>query len=579
MSNGRMTLIKTNLLSRIALLGFCFFTGLLGASQTAFATDSTLTITLSESTVTADVAPTATPSGTFVQSSSMTVGVSTNHISGYTLSIKADDTTYPGRLKNGNYYLQSIANETTLNDFRSADLSNSNLATSLGLSDCTEITESSNCKGIWGYKPSKLNSATNTNFLPTPGTSGNIIDVTSEPNTTENEYTITLGAKVSPLATVGSYTNAFVFAVVGNNIPFTMEFSENTVENMPVNILDGSSNDATATIPSGTPTRDGYEFLGWCDQATTKSGDTDTCASGHQYQPSQSYTLDATATANNIKFYAMWKPVTYMQDLTSTTIASLLPSVGSTATVKDKRDQQDYTIAKLADNKYWMVENLNLAGGTALSADDTDVTSAYISSFSTSNNLTKTGDTIILPASSTSGFNTANYSYVYNSGNKTNCGASGQNTPCYSYYSWDAATLGSGRTIAKGNTDAPYSICPKGWKLPTSRTTSASNWQTAGDFYTLAHQYGLDSTTSTSESDNGFYTQAGPGTVPSFLLAGRYNSGSFINGGSYGYYWSSTSDSNTSYACYLYFNSSYVDLSDILNRSRGMSVRCLFSGQ
>ena len=261
-----------------------------------------------------------------------------------------------------------------------------------------------------------------------------------------------------------------------------------------------------------------------------------------------------------------------MQDATPAICTAV--DEGQVGQVIDTRDNQVYKIAKLADGKCWMVENLNLAGGTALSADKTDVTSAYISSFTTSNNLTKNGNTIVLPASDTAGFNTNNYSYVYNSGNKTNCGASGQNTPCYSYYSWDAATLGSGRTISTDNTDAEQSICPKGWKLPTTRTTSASNWQSA-DFYAMAHQYGLNSTISTSVSDNGFYTQAGPSTTPNFLLAGYYNNGSFSTGGSYGAYLSSTSYSDTNRACYLDFRSSSVGSADYGYRRFGFSVRCL----
>ena len=289
----------------------------------------------------------------------------------------------------------------------------------------------------------------------------------------------------------------------------------------------------------------------------------------------------ATQTAgdysNVINFVAVTnavpEPAVDMQNLDASLCVTDAPTK-----VKDTRDNEEYLVQRLKDGKCWMVENLNLAGGTALSATDTDVDSSYINSFTTSNNLTKTGDTIVLPASSTSGFDTYNYSYVYNSGNKTNCGASGQyNTPCYSYYTWDAATLGSGRTISTDNTDAPYSICPKGWRLPTSRSTSATNWQTTSDFYVLAHQYGLDSTTSTDESDNGFYTQAGPGTVPNFLLAGYYNNGSFRDGGSVSNYWSATSYSNMGNNRGLYFYSSYVDSAGSYGRLHGGSVRCLLA--
>ena len=78
-----------------------------------------------------------------------------------------------------------------------------------------------------------------------------------------------------------------------------------------------------------------------------------------------------------------------------------------------------------------MVENLNIAGGTALSSEDTDFDANY--TLPTTGNWTVPNNELILPSSALSGFNTNNYAYVYNSGNKENCGASGQNTPCYSY--------------------------------------------------------------------------------------------------------------------------------------------------
>ena len=228
-----------------------------------------------------------------------------------------------------------------------------------------------------------------------------------------------------------------------------------------------------------------------------------------------------------------------------------------------------------------MVENLNLAGGTALDADNTDVTSAYISSFTTSNNLTKNGNTIVLPGSSTSGFNTDNYSYVYNSGNKTNCGASGQNTPCYSYYSWDAATLGSGRTISTHNTDAEQSICPKGWKLPSTYNGSGAAAE-ATDFRKLMIGYGGSSSIQTYDSSTTptgatMYGNIGPGTTPNFLLAGLY-SGSSGTAGSFGFYWSSTSHYGVDSASTLFFDySSYVDsaYNGGTKRYYGISVRCL----
>ena len=258
----------------------------------------------------------------------------------------------------------------------------------------------------------------------------------------------------------------------------------------------------------------------------------------------------------------------YMQDAT-------LADCGQT--MYDKRDSGTgtaYTTA-LIGGQCWMTTNLNLAGGTALSADDTDVTSSYISSFTTSNNLTKSGDTIVLPASTTSsGFDTNNYSYVANSGNAySNC----SNAPgCYSYYSWDAATLGSGRTIATDNTNAEQSICPKGWHLPTTYDGSPND---STDFRKLMIALGgsaeVQTYNSSSTPTGATMSSALQASPNNFLLAGYYYFGSFGDGGSGGNYWSSTSSSDNSLARYLFFSSSYVSSADDNSRRMGLSVRCV----
>ena len=291
-------------------------------------------------------------------------------------------------------------------------------------------------------------------------------------------------------------------------------------------------------------------------------------------------TQAAGTYTGTINFYAVTTPEpktisnsTYLQEVEE--CLSTLPEE-QVYTLKDSRDNQEYKVAKLKDGKCWMVENLNLAGGTALSAADTNVASDYIANFTTSNNLTKdsTNNTIILPVSSITGFDQNNYSYVYNSGNKTdNC----TNPGCYSYYSWDAATLGSGRNISTDNTDAPYSICSKGWHLPNTRTGTDSS----SDFRALMIAYGgsntIDSYDSTTiPTGSTMYSNIGPATmIPQFILAGDYINNSFHGGNNYGYYWSSTSYA----ARYLSLDSNSVDSSRSNNRRYGFSIRCLFSGQ
>ena len=261
----------------------------------------------------------------------------------------------------------------------------------------------------------------------------------------------------------------------------------------------------------------------------------------------------------------------YMQNISASTLATLMPNVGDTTILIDNRDNNSYKIAKLADGKYWMISNLDLAGGTALYSGSSNVPAGY-----------EYTPYYTLPASSTTGFDNdgAAYAYVYNSPNKTDSCGSG----CYSYYSYNAATAMSGTSISTDNTDAPYSICPAGWRLPTSRTTVELAQGTPGsDFYKMAIHYGLKDSVVNEDPDNdgmNFCTlggDCGTNTVPRFLRAGDYSGSTFYNGGANGAYWSSTASSSTD-AHYLGFYSGSVYSAGSNPRRLGFSVRCLFAG-
>ena len=266
-----------------------------------------------------------------------------------------------------------------------------------------------------------------------------------------------------------------------------------------------------------------------------------------------------------------------MQELGKTDYQTeVLASMDSSTayTLKDERDDKYYKVAKLADGQVWMTTSLNLAGGTTLNASDSDV---------------PTNNYFTLPSSSTSGFSSDTTAYVYNAPNKNNPDPSNPTTctpangsPCDSYYSWLTATAGgkdaNGNAVIYVGHNATYSVCPKGWRLPTATTSNASpmtspNWKT-GDNYKLATAYGANLESSYSESAATFYNNAGPGTLPNFLLAGYYYSSSFRGGGSYGRYWSSSSSSSTN-AFYLNFDSSAVNSAASYNRRSGYPVRCI----
>ena len=264
-------------------------------------------------------------------------------------------------------------------------------------------------------------------------------------------------------------------------------------------------------------------------------------------------------------------PVQYMQDLN--------PALCTTTpmTVVDKRDNKEYTIARLADGQCWMTSNLNLAGGTALYSDDSDVDPANTRASGT--------PYYTLPASSTTGFDDDDKAYVYNTGNETASQADCTSTQaCNSYYSWLAATAGgkdaSGTAVTGNGPDAAYSICPKGWRLPKSGNASDTSATSTtgykkGDFYKLATAYGANLESSYYQASAVFYSNAGPGTLPNFLLAGYYySSTSFVDGGTRGRYWSSSSRSSI-YAYHLLFYSSSVNSANSNNRRLGFPVRCV----
>ncbi|MBR3052223.1 hypothetical protein IKG60_01200 [Candidatus Saccharibacteria bacterium] len=525
--------------------------------------------------------------GTFSKSGASTISASTDNATGYTLNISApsDAGSDYSKLINGSdntAKLSSISSPTTESQFRALNGTAYN--------------------GMWGYLPSRYCSNSedrttcndNTDFLPAPTISGDTIDITSTANTTANTYTLAIGARIDDSIKVGSYTNSFVVKLVGNAIPYAITYVDDTVGNMPIDI-DTTNPTSEVTISSNIPTRKGHTFSGWCTVAPTINADgIDTCPSPAITIPAGgTITIDQVDTSqNSFTLHAMWTgnytigafiaSGATMQDFTymdaskkGKIIASMTPETNYT--LKDSRDNQDYTIALLRDGNVWMTKNLNIAGGTTLTCNQTDCDGGYV--LPDNQGWQASGK---LPESSTTGFDTDNYAYVYNSGNVNSgdtitCGGSGQNIPCYSYYSWDAATLGSGRTIAVQNYDAPYSICPKGWRLPTSGqdngTTPLTNWK-RGDFYRLLTAYGANLESDATQYTATFWNKAGAGTVANFLFSDYYVGSTFGSGGTVGLYWSSTS-ANSMYSRDLGFNTGRVYSASNHARRHGFSVRCM----
>ncbi len=205
--------------------------------------------------------------------------------------------------------------------------------------------------------------------------------------------------------------------------------------------------------------RDGYGFAGW----NTKEDGT-----GTMYGPNERVTI----SDDGLKLYAIWvkaeEGIT-MQTFDDTTEPYASYPVNKVIALKDDRDNQVYTVAKLPDGKWWMTENLRLVPtGVQLTSENTNNPTAAVK------NITSTGEMCTE--------NTAECinRFIFRS---DQLNASGSN-PVFAYgngvyYNVYAATAGHAAVDLENPVTEQVAgdICPKGWHLPVSGVS--------GDFRTL----------------------------------------------------------------------------------------------
>lgn len=263
-----------------------------------------------------------------------------------------------------------------------------------------------------------------------------------------------------------------------------------------------------------------------------------------------------------------------IQNVTSAQCAALPTFTGSNTTairtVTDARGgtTRTYEIAKLADGKCWMLTNLKLGsttGAITLTPADSNVASNFIlpqvvatKTTDTSTNPGNDYDTayVIGPVSDDTGAGSTNYGYLYN---------------------FSAATAGATRSLTTGN--APHSICPANWHLPSAGlydTESDGSLITPGDFSGLDIAFGgTGNYADSGESNIARWNYSGPFRG---VLSGKWWD-SFDGQGSWAVLWSSSIDpSNVDYAYSAFFDpSSAGPGSGSDSRVDGMGVRCLLN--
>ena len=310
-----------------------------------------------------------------------------------------------------------------------------------------------------------------------------------------------------------------------------------------------------------------YIFDGW---NTARDG------SGTYYTDAESVT-DIAEAGSTISLYAQWTKVWTMQEFATSeadTTRSRM-TTGDTITLIDSRDNKTYLVGKLADGNFWMMDNLALdlsdsSVQTNLSSSTTNATDEALDYLINGGGSSPYPTTGLKAITASGGSWTNSYNIPYIATGKDGTDYTTLSVTSYGkgsgkvgiYYNYCAASAGSycytrGNGVDKADTliDAPYDICPAGWRMPTSTSN--------GEYRALYTAY-------SSVADSLRVALSTP-------LSGYFYDGSAFSQGSYGYFWSSTYDGGSG-MYYLYVNSSSVGPSNGNGyRYYGYSVRCLLS--
>lgn len=340
--------------------------------------------------------------------------------------------------------------------------------------------------------------------------------------------------------------------------------------------------------------RQGYGFAGW----NTKADGT-----GANYGPNETIEVDNTFqayrdTANRtITLYARWvASAGYLQNWTCPDDMNM--PIGSVTALTDMRDNDTYVVAKLADSKCWIVENLRLDDSSELSAQNTNnpslpLTNIY-STTSTSNYLSQPSalayneNTNLFGWCSSDNATCYNQSRLNNTNETWNSGGSYSPTPStisignnsykklnsyvYSYgnyYNWYSATAGNG--VSNSSNGKNGDICPIGWHLPYGGSSTADKGgNTSGGFYYLDIQLGNDGTKiSDREASNRWRKYPN-----NFVYSGLQSGGSTNERGQAGLYWSSMRNYG-SRAYFLHINIPSIWPTNYDYEYKGLTVRCV----
>ena len=227
--------------------------------------------------------------------------------------------------------------------------------------------------------------------------------------------------------------------------------------------------------------REGYGFAGWNTEAD---------GTGTNYGPNETIVFDST-DEDGLMLYAMWvASAGSLQDWSCPSNTSM--PIGTITALTDERDSNTYAIAKLADGKCWMIENMRIDNDATTGAENKALAEGYVKGFvglaepetdnfadSTTANSLYTTDTSSTTLNIITGNNLGSRFPRYNNDNTSNAVAkmNGEDERVYSYgnYYTYAAAIADIRDHTIRDDYTVASICPSGWRLPAGGTRGANN--------------------------------------------------------------------------------------------------------
>ena len=556
-----VTKIITLTLSGVAFLSILFTPNSSALTYSSnvdvgFTFNPTISVNLSGDLLINNLAP-----GSVSDSNIINVTVATNASQGYALTATAGTKTTNTDLvnqSNSAYKFSSIATNASL-----ASLTTDN---------------------TWGFSYSSDSGSTWSNYSGLPldnddeGATGKQLLSTINPSDNRT-IQFKIGAKAATDQAAGTYLNTINFYAVANPDPTLQPvscpagkicYNPNSLTTVQGEMgQQSATNGSTRTLYASNFSRDGYGFAGWSDAVN---------GNGIKYGPNQTITAPSDISTNGYSLYAIW--VKSAGDMQNWTGCSNL-SQGEVTALKDSRDNDVYAVAKLADGKCWMIENLRLADKDSsnndinLSSTNTHNPSLPLtnSDSTTSNHLSPTTDPTTTAWCTTNSSNcddqsmlATNNTTLFTSNTASGYSAESNVYSYGNYYNWYSATAGHGKygsSYGQGY-ESPGDICPAGWHLPKGGNKSQ---ESTNEFWQLIVT-GLNGGTNPANYDSSsrpYYTGTEATPVSNalrsypnnFVYSGNVYGSSVINRNSHGLYWSSSAFSSD-YAYDLSFYSSSV---------------------